>query len=54
MRAITILWMAVLLCACRAPHAPRVRCDERLRPINPPATAAARPAAGPASSETPP
>jgi hypothetical protein len=55
MKTITIFCTVLLLSACGAPHAARVRCDERLRPINPPANVTPRPAdAAESTSETPP
>ncbi len=36
MRVLVLLTLTALLCACAAPHAPQVRCDRHLVPINAP------------------
>jgi hypothetical protein len=45
MKTIWYLCWAGLLAACAAPHAARVSCDSKLRPINAPAPAAGAPLA---------
>jgi hypothetical protein len=45
MKTIWYLCWAGLLAACAAPHAARVSCDSKLRPINAPAASASAPLA---------
>jgi hypothetical protein len=45
MRTIWYLCASGLLAACAAPHAARVACDNKLRPINAPVPAATAPLA---------
>ncbi len=34
MRVLVLVTLTALVCACAAPHAPQIRCDRHLVPIN--------------------